>query len=409
MARCVCLAFIVFISSALVSAEAKTDPQTGRIRLLLIGAQWHAGNVYVTSLLRSDPRISIQGSIETSGGWLPEEVRRRARLSFPRTKQRFVSTIDALEYNFAPPWALSDEQQQWVHDCVLDEGLGLVLVGMGWHPCLADPLLRCNRAEDWVNSIIYKAWPMDVVIGKTIKPSQFMEIIQSSPVVDLPDFEKQVFGPLGLSTFIGMVSARPAATTYTRWQAGGEDAIISWRYGRGIALAVPVSGASLGDDAMRNWKYFIDFVLNKVYVAADVPVPDDPELSHSLRAAFLQFNEQRSLAVSLIDFVDKFGANTGPLHNIVDDLEGKAREANALYVAGDYQASLQSIRYAMEGLIDLSVESTKVRNRALFWVYLTEWLTVSGTSALCGGLIWSLMIRKRRYREVGTTRLDRRG
>jgi len=406
MVRSVCLACAIFLVIAPAIIESKTDPDTGRIRLLLIGAQWAGGNVFVTSLIRSDPRISIQGSVETSNGLLPEEVRRRARLSFPRTQQRFASTVDVLEYNFAPPWALSAEQQRWIRDSIVEEGLGLTLVVMGWHPCLAEPLLRCNRAEDWVNSLIYEAWPVDVVIGQMIKPSRFMDIIQSSPMVDLPDFEKQGFGPFGSSTYIGLVHARPGATVHTRWRTGGEDAIVSWRYGTGVALAIPVSGGALGDDVMRNWRYFIDFVLNTVYAAADVPVPDDPELSHSLRAAFQQFSEQKSLAASLIDFVDKFGANTRPLDDIVDDLEGMAREAGRLYAAGDYPASLQSIKDAMEGLIDLSIESTRVRNTALLWVYLTEWLTVSGTSVMCGGLIWTVMIRKRYYRRVGTTRLD---
>ena len=386
--------------------EARTDPDTGRIRLLLIGAQWFGGDVYITSLLRSDPRINVLGSIETSNGLLPEEVRRRARLDFPRTWQRFVSTVDALEYNFGPPWALSAEQQRWVHDSVIFEGLGLVLVHMGWRECLAEPLLRCNRAEDWVNSVIYGAFPMDIVLGKKIKPSRFMEVVQDSPVVDLPSFERQPFGPGGPTTYIGLVHARPGATVHARWQTGGEVAIVSWRYGTGIALAIPVSGSSLGD-TMREWKYFIDFVLNKVYVAADVPVPEDPELSHSLRAAFQQFDEQRFLAINLIDFVDRFGANTRSLSEIVDDVEGVAREANELYVAGDCQGSLELIGVAMEGLLDLSAESTRVRRRALLWVFLTEWIVVSGTSMLCGWLIWTVMVQRRYYREVETTRLGR--
>ena len=301
---------------------------------------------------------------------------------------------------------MSDEQQRWVHDAILQEGLGLILVEMGWHPCLADPLLQCNRVEDWVGSIIYGAWPMDVVIGEMIRPSLFMRIIQSSPMVDLPDLGKQLLGSVSTTHRPGLVHARPGATVHTRWVTGGEDAIISMRYGTGISLANPWS-QQVTSETVKNWKYFVDFVLNRIYFAAEVPVPDDFELSHTLRAAFQQFHEQKSLAISLIDFVDMFGANTGPLHDFIDDLEGRAREANRLYVAGDYQASLQSIRDALQGLIDLSAESTKVRNRALFWVHLTQWLAVSGTSILSGGLIWTVMIRKRYYRPVGTTRLDR--
>jgi len=33
-----------------------------------------------------------------------------------------------------------------------------------------------------------------------------------------------------------------------------------------------------------------------------------------------------------------------------------------------------------------------------------EWLAVTGTSMVCGFLLWLLMIRRRLYREVRTTR-----
>jgi len=326
---------------------------------------------------------------------------------FPRTLERLVSTIDVVEYNFAPPWSLSVEQQQWIHNSVINEGLGLILIHMGWRECLADPILRCNRAEDWVNSVLYPSFPMDIVLGELCRPSRTMEVVQMSPVVDLPGFEMQSFGPGGPTTYIGLVRARSGATVHARWKIGGEDAIVSWEYGTGFTLSIPVSGSSLGD-AMREWKYFIDHVLNRVYVAANVSVPEDPELSHSLRAAFQQFNEQRFLVINLIDFVDKFGANTRPLSRIVDNLEGVAREANSLYVAGDYQGSLNKIGEAMEGLLELSAESTKVRKRALLWVYLTEWIIVTGTSMVCGWLVWVLMVERRRYRNVKTTRLSHR-
>jgi len=382
---------------------AKSDPDTGRIRLLLIGDHWYGEGVYLQSLLRSDPRIDLLASIETSNGLLPEEVRRRSRLDFPRTRQRLASSVDVLEFSYAPPWCLTGEQQRWVHDSVTEDGLGLILIHMGWRHCLADPILRCNRAEDWVNSVIYRAFPMDIVLGRTIKPSSFMDVVGDSPLVDLPGFERQAFGPAGPTTYIGLVHARPGSVVYASWRSGDEDAIISSQYGGGTTLAIPVSGTSLGD-AMRTWKYFIDFVLNRVYVAAAVVVPEDPELSHTLRAAFAQFEEQRNLVLNVIDFVDRFGANTIELSRMVDDLDDTAREANRLYVSGDYQGSLDRIREAGEGLLDLSRESTEVRRRALLWVYATEWLTVSATAMASGWLIWTVMVQRRYFREVGTTR-----
>ena len=59
----------------------------------------------------------------------------------------------------------------------------------------------------------------------------------------------------------------------------------------------------------------------------------------------------------------------------------------------------------MERFVDIESESAKIRRRALVWIYVTEWIAVTGTSMLAGFLLWSLMVRRRLYREVTTTRL----
>jgi hypothetical protein len=46
----------------------------------------------------------------------------------------------------------------------------------------------------------------------------------------------------------------------------------------------------------------------------------------------------------------------------------------------------------------------EARDAALFWIFVTEWLVVSGTGLICGFAIWTLMVRRRMYREVGITR-----
>jgi hypothetical protein len=51
-------------------------------------------------------------------------------------------------------------------------------------------------------------------------------------------------------------------------------------------------------------------------------------------------------------------------------------------------------------------EAVNAKDRALLWVYIIEWLTVLGTSAIVGTILWSLMIRRRLYRQVATTRFE---
>lgn len=390
----------------MIPCEGKTDPETGRIRLLLVGNHWQQENLHGYNLLKSDPRIRIQASIEAANQLTGEEIRRRARIHFPRTRSRLSSTIDVIQIMFAPPWVFTPEQQQWVHDSIYEDGLGLALVHMGWQPCLTDPLLMCNRPEDWVSSVLYLAWPMDVVLGVSTKGSLYMEVVQGTPIVDLPDFGRMPLGFKGPDG-PGLVIARPGALVHARWKVGKEVAIVSTSYGNGTTLAMPVMDFKATNDVIKKWVYFVDYVLNRIYFAGDVPIPDDPEVGHALRAAFSQFYEQKNQMVSLIDFVDRFGANTAPLHALIDELEAKNREAATLYIKGEYDSALDAVEEALEGLIEISGESTRIRTRALLWVYVAEYLVLSGTSMICGAVLWSLMVRRRYYREVKTTRLGR--
>jgi len=380
----------------------KVDPEAGRIRLLVVGEQ-NGGNVYVMSIIRSDPRIFHYATILAGAGAMPDEARREARIYTPRTKDRFISSIDVIEFLDCPPWAFTDAQQEWIRDGVFTDGLGLVLVEMGWHSCNY-AWWHCNRPDVWINSPIYDAWSVNVVLEKTVRPSPYAEIVQHSPIVDLPNFEKQPYGGPAHNT--GLVVARPGSMVHARWRTGKEDAIVSNEYGKGRTLNLPTGWDCVSGQMMRNWKYFVDFVLNGIYFAAGAPMPDDPELAHSLRAAFTQFYEQKVLMLSVIDFIDKFGANTVALYRELDDLEGQSKDAAALYMKGDFQASWNAVHRALNGLTNLSEEATKLRKKAMLWIYLTEWLTVTGTSMACGFLLWTLMVKRRYYRELVTTRLN---
>jgi hypothetical protein len=46
-----------------------------------------------------------------------------------------------------------------------------------------------------------------------------------------------------------------------------------------------------------------------------------------------------------------------------------------------------------------------LKDQALMWVYIIEWLAVTATGSLTAVVVWTLMVRRRMYREVGATRL----
>ncbi len=396
------MALLIIISVHSVQAGPKVDPTTGRLRLLVVGEQ-NGQNQYVMSILRSDPRIRLFGVIRAGASAPPLEARRYVRTIFPRTESRFVGSIDAIKYLDAPPWIFTDRQQLWIRDSIEESGLGFLAVEMGYHSC--NIIEACNCPWDWMKSPIYEAWPIDVVLEKTVKPSVYAEIVEETPVVDLPEFERQPYG--GPAGNLGLVKSRPGSTVHARWKLGKEDAIVSTEYGEGRTMALPTGWDCVSSQMVRNWKYFVDFVLNSVYFTSQIPVPDDPELAHALRSAFTQYGEQKALMLSLIDFIDKFGANTGPLHTEIDELDSVASDAGDFYLSGEYEKSWESIGAAIDGLSGLSEKSAELRRRSLLWVYITEWIAVSAASMLSGGILWTLMVKRHYYTEVESTRLGK--
>jgi hypothetical protein len=52
----------------------------------------------------------------------------------------------------------------------------------------------------------------------------------------------------------------------------------------------------------------------------------------------------------------------------------------------------------------VEAEAMAVKARAFLWIWLIEWLVVSGALMVTGMVLWTLMIKRRLYREVKTTR-----
>jgi hypothetical protein len=103
--------------------------------------------------------------------------------------------------------------------------------------------------------------------------------------------------------------------------------------------------------------------------------------------------------------VEKFGGSGYGLNQLVVEIQEERGEAVDLYVEADLDGGLAAFASVLEMVDDAMVEAIRVRDQAAFWIFLTEWAVVSGTSMMAGVLVWVLMVRRRLYREVEITRL----
>ena len=107
----------------------------------------------------------------------------------------------------------------------------------------------------------------------------------------------------------------------------------------------------------------------------------------------------------MLEWAEKFGANILHLSERVTEIEAEAQEAVDFYLDQDYPSTISFMESMSLTVCEISDESLRLKDEALFWVYVSEWLAVTSVALVAGVVVWSLMVRRRMYRAVGATRL----
>ncbi len=182
---------------------------------------------------------------------------------------------------------------------------------------------------------------------------------------------------------------------------------ISWRYGpaRGLVWTTadqfdsPMWRSSDGRE-----RYALDIFAGIAWLSAGWGLPQDPVRVHVIRESFGQLRSRIGLVNSVLEFADNFGANTRELELDLSELGGMEREAGYLYLEHEFDNAQAVMQEAFDLACEIEQGAVSLKERALTWVYAIEWLAVTSTMSLAGWALWSLMIRRTRYRMVATTR-----
>ncbi len=128
-------------------------------------------------------------------------------------------------------------------------------------------------------------------------------------------------------------------------------------------------------------------------------------MAHRARKLFVEIRIRKVITLSTLEFIEEFGGRAGVAERRFAALEDKVRDAREAYVMGnDPQTAADLLVEVLEQYPLLEVEMMKIKKDALMWVYVIEWCVVSATATLAGALVWTVMVRRALYREVGTTR-----
>ncbi len=378
-------------------AQARVDPQTGVIRMLHIGKAFlrpvAPGPTFV-----KDPRISWM-PVPAHAWSLGEEAKRNLRIYMPRSQQELLDKYDVIVEDGMYATDMPPNFINWLIEGMENSGLGFVMADD------SSSFATSGRHPSWYLTRIGEILPVDDTAG-LFGPGQKFHCIPRIP--DHPLTRQLNWNEVWISssnkpwmkegaTMVGEMSP-------THWVNEGKPYMCYWMVGKGVSFAY-VHKWHIRDDNFYDWPYHEDVLVHLIYFAAQAPFPDDVLFEHRVRGRFDEVYQKRLYIISFIEFADKFGANLRDVElGLIEAGEAYDRAKRSFIDAelneADSQLVQVSTRY--DELTELAFD---LWNRAVFWVFLIEWLAVTGTSMVAGYVLWTLMVKRRLYKEVAETRV----
>jgi hypothetical protein len=375
---------------------------SGRIGILYMGDPWSfQQNRIVMDWIRAEPRFEL--TIVPCDLEVMEisDAVRFTRLYLPRTYKELNLSYDILLPNNISPRVIETRILGFFPRAVEEDALGAYLVGFDYWG-------GTNDIGFWQNLAFYEVLPCDIDTGPYQYPEDgkiYYTILRTEPVFDLPGNIENIvmFENRG-----GDILPRPGSVVHAVWRGRGTPALVTGRYGEGITLQLDQAWNDFPVESMRAYRYFPDLIYNQIFFVVDVEPPDDLELVHRTREMFIDVRARRTVTVSLLEFVDMFGGKIGEIEGEIARLDDRYRVAERGYIDGGYLEASEILEDIMSQYGALEPQIARVKDRALAWIYASEWIAVSATSMLCGVFLWALMVRKSLYKEAGSSRLNPR-
>jgi uncharacterized membrane protein len=391
------------------------DPDIIDVLYLCRASTWEAERRDLT--MSADPSISVLG-VETVGAFAiwqgtvdPAATNRRLRIYMPRTYGQLIEERDLVVVHDAPhshplqpEVRLDDDWLQWWVRAVNEEGMGLTMWG-------GDASWGGRGEQD------NPSWG-ETVVGPILPFDSLPAYCPGAPRPMVPDFVQADHPLAGLPwetsppmMVLNNVALKQGATLVASARTGRDRFpwLAYWYQGEGKVLGETQVFSSLGGGArMRmEWDWWQDFIIYLAYLCVDKPIPDDIFRAHRIREEINTYISKASLMVSLFEFIENFGISTVGLYQEMEEINSLEQEAEDYYRRDDYDKAAEIFDEVNAAWGDLNTRAMEVKEDALVWVYLIEWLVVTGVSVIAGTLIWTLMVRRRLYREVSTTRTGR--
>jgi len=375
-----------------IQAGARTDPASGRVRVLFVG-EVMSGNQLFLSWISADPQFTLTAVPCDIEYQTMMDAKRFARIYVPRTQDRLndydVTMFEDFTYKVLPLNVLDMFQSS------IYEGMGIALIEfVNWG--------GDNDISEWMKLSFYDVFPAEPVMNKfdAGQGRTFYKVVNNNGPLQLPGVES---APLNSGSH-GDLIAKPGSTTEAVWSGRKTPCMVTSTYGKGHTLQLGHGWDNIPYEARLYYAYLPDFIFHQILCIADLPYPQDLDLVHTVRKLFIDYGNRRTITLGFLGFVEQWDINPYKIERRLASVEASRAQAAGDYLAGDCEHA----RDILTGLLDefgaIDQDLIRAKSRAFLWVYLVEWASVLGTSVVCAYALWSLMIRRRVYREVKSTR-----
>ncbi len=327
-------------------------------------------------------------------------ARRSVRQYMPRTYES-LSSYQVLILSDANAAVFTPSQLQWHSDAVKEKGSGLVMIGGN------EAFGGCCGYTSWGTTPVDEVLPVQSLTGKWAEGRVVIldpdhPLVSSVPIGPGLEWMKYYDGnevelKTGASELAQLVRmAKPPAPFWA-----------TWRSGKGRTFAMAGDWTPAGGVVFMRWEYYGDFAVNLMLYLSDNELPEDLGAVHKARGKFLEYRWAKAYLFTVMDFGEKFGANMNPIARIIDEAESRYGDAAQAYLDQDLGKTLEALDDSLGSLARGTQRAMRLKDQAMFWIYAIEWTATSGTFAASGFVLWTLMVRRRLYRETESTKFGR--
>ncbi len=342
-----------------------------------------------------DPLFYYETDPHQAGLSLEQRIR-HDRLYFPRTKQRLLDKFDMVF--FADPYIDHFTPRQFgdLYSAFTEEGM----------------------PSYWSFGPAYGGVIQTTILSDMLPISDYQGYYHRSWRAVFREGQDPVFTPfveLGVENVLGEAYAwmRPRQETVVWADMEPLDLpwIVSWRPGLGGGIAWVYADEfnlqwwGLAAGSRGSNPFALEMVANMILYSLGRSLIIDVHSRREARNRISNYRTQKLVVLSMLDWADKFGANTFALSEELRQLDESIEEALDQYILEEYALSMATTEQAFDSLAALTGRALRLKDQALLWVFLLEWMAVTSTALLAGVILWTLMVRRRSYRPVGVTRI----